>query len=50
MISYREKKLNQNKDFVITIPLKGGKKMELEEDFIKVIQNEYAVQYLEMLE
>ena len=29
--------MNQNKDFVITIPLKGGKKIKLDEDFIKVI-------------
>ena len=36
---------------VITIPLKSGKgaPTELDEDFIKVIQNEYAIRYLETL-
>ena len=51
-MSFREKKENKTKDIVITIPLHGGQKApnkKLDEDFIKVIQNEYAVRYLESL-
>ena len=49
--SFAEKERNKTKDVVITIPLKGGQgqRKELDEDFIKVIQNEYAIMYLESL-
>jgi len=49
--SFTEKERNKTKDVVITIPLKGGQgqRKELDEDFIKVIQNEYAIRYLESL-
>jgi hypothetical protein len=40
---------DMNDDVVITIPLKGGKfkQSELTDDFVKVIEYEYAVKYLE---
>ena len=43
--------MNKTQDVVITIPLKegGGAPNELDEDFIKVIQNRYAIKYLESL-
>ena len=47
-----EKQRNKKKDVVVTIPLHGGSKAadeKLDDDFIKVIQNEYAIRYLEQL-
>jgi hypothetical protein len=52
LTSFKEKQLNKKKDIVITIPLHGGSKPAeelLDEDFIKVVQNEYAIRYLEQL-
>lgn len=51
LFSFREKKLNKKQDVVITIPLRGGSGPtgKLDESFIKVIQNEYAIRYLEQL-
>jgi len=39
----------EHKDLCIAIPLKGGKgkAIELSENFVKVIEHEYAVRYLE---
>ncbi len=42
----------QSEELVISIPLKGsqnGKPQELNEEFIKVIEYEYAVRYLEVM-
>lgn len=43
------KQPKDKEEFIITIPLKGGKekKRELDEEFAKVIELEYAVRYLE---
>jgi len=46
--------LKDGSNICITIPLKNsqkenGKKYELNEEFIKVIEYEYAVRYLEIL-
>ena len=41
-----------NEELVICIPLKGGggnKQVELDDNFVKVIQYEYAVRYLEKM-
>lgn len=42
---------NKEKDFCIAIPFKPSKnqrnKLVLDEDFIKVIEQEYAIKYLE---
>jgi hypothetical protein len=48
--SFRQKAENKKRDIKIEIPLKGASKNgKLDEDFMKVIQNEYAVRYLEQL-
>lgn len=42
-------KNKENEELCIAIPLKGGrgKQVELNENFVKVIEHEYAVRYLE---
>jgi RNase adaptor protein for sRNA GlmZ degradation len=42
---------DEHKDLWIAIPLKGGrgKPVELTENFVKVIEHEYAVRYLEQM-
>lgn len=49
--SFRKKAHNKKKDIKIEIQLKGGqgKSQTLDENLIKVIENEYAVRYLEQL-
>ena len=49
--SFRDREVDKQREVVITIPLRGGQgpSRELDEDFIKVIQHEYAVRYLECL-
>lgn len=47
--SFRRKADHKKGDFKIEIQLKGGKHKGLSEEMIKVIQNEYAVKYLEQL-
>lgn len=54
MKNLKEKKKEikkEKEEFIITIPLNGGKEMkqELNEDFAKVIELEYAVRYLEYM-
>jgi len=50
-MSIREKNQNKEKMIEIEIPLRGakGQAVVLDEAFIKVIQHEYAVRYLEQL-
>ena len=44
------KKYAKNKEIVISIQLSGGtKSKKLDEEFMRVIQNEYATRYLEIL-
>ena len=48
----KKKEIKKEKDeFIITIPLNGGKEMkrDLDEEFAKVIELEYAVKYLEYM-
>ena len=49
--SFREKAINSKKEFKIEIQLKGGssKNQLLDTRLIKVVENEYAVRYLEQL-
>ena len=46
---FKTYKDDEHKDLCIAIPLKGGrgKPVELTENFVKVIEHEYAVRYLE---
>jgi len=50
LVSFKEKGENKKENVIITIALNGavvphgGK---LDDDFIKVIQNEYAIKYLQ---
>lgn len=50
LVSFKEKSSNKKQNVVITIALnghcvpQGGK---LDDEFIKVIQNEYAIKYLQ---
>ena len=51
-ISFREKAMKKKQDIVITIQLMGGApsiNKKIDPSFIKVIQHEYAVKYLEQL-